>query len=101
MAKRKTPKADKVIDLKPKAEKITEEQLKKVQETVNNLNRSQIEIGQLESRKHEMLHGVAGLRDDLAKLQTEFEKEYGTFDIDIQTGAINYPQENGETDKED
>ena len=101
MAKRKTPKAVKVIDLKPKAEKITEEQLKKVQETVNNLNRSQIEIGQLESRKHEMLHGVAGLRDDLAKLQTEFEKEYGTFDIDIQTGAINYPQENGETDKED
>jgi len=101
MAKRKTPKAEKVIDLKPKAEKITEEQLKKVQETVNNLNRSQMEIGQMESRKHEMLHGVAGLRDDLAKLQTEFEKEYGTFDVDIQTGAINYPQENGETDKED
>ena len=101
MAKRKTPKADKVIDLTPKAEKITDEQLKKVQETVNNLNRSQMEIGQMESRKHEMLHGIAGLRDDLAKLQTEFEKEYGTFDIDIQTGTINYPQENGETDKED
>ena len=35
MAKRKTPKADKIVDLKPKAEKITEEQLSKVQNTVN------------------------------------------------------------------
>ena len=101
MAKRKTPKADKVIDLTPKAEKITDEQLKKVQETVNNLNRSQMEIGQMESRKHEMLHGVAGLRDDLAKLQTEFQKDYGTFDVNIENGTINYPQENGEADKKD
>jgi len=101
MAKRKTPKAEKVVDLTPKAEKITEEQLKKVQETVNNLNRSQMEIGQMESRKHEMLHGVAGLRDDLAKLQTEFQKDYGTFDVNIENGTINYPQENGETDKKD
>ena len=101
MAKRKTPKAEKVIDLTPKTEKITDEQLKKVQETVNNLNRSQIEIGQLESRKHEMLHGVAGLRDDLAKLQTEFQKDYGTFDVNIEDGTINYPKENGEADKKD
>ena len=101
MAKRKTPKAEKVIDLTPKAEKITDEQLKKVQETVNNLNRSQIEIGQLESRKHEMLHRVASLRDNLAKLQTEFQKDYGTFDVNIEDGTIKYPKENGETDKED
>ena len=30
----------------------------------------------------------------------EFEKEYGTFDINIQDGMINYP-ENGEADKKD
>ena len=101
MAKRKTPKAEKVIDLTPKAEKITDEQLEKVQETVNNLNRSQMEIGQLESRKHEMLHRVASLRDNLVKLQTEFQKDYGTFDVNIENGTINYPQENGETDKKD
>ena len=33
-------------------------------------------------------------------LQKDFEKEYGTFDINIQDGIINYP-ENGETDKKD
>ena len=101
MAKRKTPKAEKVIDLTPKAEKITDEQLEKVQEAVNNLNRSQIEIGHMESRKHELLHSVAGLRDELGKLQTEFQKEYGTFDVNIENGTINYPPENGETNKED
>ena len=81
-----------------KPEKITEDQLKKVQETVNNLNRSQLEIGSIEIKKHEIMHQVAGLRDELTLLQSEFEKEYGTFDINIQDGMINYPKENGEAD---
>ena len=84
-----------------KPEKITEDQLKKVQESVNNLNRSQLEIGSMEVRKHEMMHQVAGLRDELKILQDEFEKDYGTFDVNIQDGTINYPKENGEADKKD
>jgi len=81
-----------------KPEKITDEQLKKVQETVNNMNRAQLEIGSIEVKKHEMMHQIAGLRDNLTVLQGEFEKEYGTFDINIQDGTINYPVENGQTD---
>ena len=81
-----------------KPEKITDEQLKKVQDTVNNLNRAQLEIGSMELKKHEMMHQIAGLRDELTALQGEFEKEYGTFDINIQDGIINYPTENGKTD---
>ena len=81
-----------------KSEKITDEQLKKVQDTVNNLNRSQLEIGSMEIKKHEMMHQIAGLRDGLTVLQGEFEKEYGTFDINIQDGTINYPTENGQAD---
>ena len=84
-----------------KPEKITDEQLEKVQTTVNNINRTQLEIGNLETKKHEMRQGIAGCRDELTSLQREFEKEYGTFDIDIQTGAINYPKENGKADKKD
>ena len=93
-------KKEKVVDLKPKAEKITKEQLKKVQDTVNSINRAQLEIGSMELKKHEMMHNIAGLRDELTLLQGEFEKDYGTFDINIQDGKINYP-ENGETDKKD
>jgi len=87
-------KKEKVIDLK--SEKITDEQLKEVQDTVNSINRSQLEIGNIELKKHEMLHGMAALREKLVSLQKEFEKDYGTFDVDIQTGIINYP-DNGET----
>ena len=78
-----------------KPEKITDEQLKKVQDSVNNINRAQLEVGAMELKKHEIMHHIAGLRDALTLLQSEFEKEYGTFDINIQDGTINYP-ENGE-----
>ena len=80
-----------------KPEKITDDQLKKVQETVNNINRSQLEIGQMEVKKHELMHSIAGFRDELTLLQSEFEKQYGTVDINISDGTINY-KEDGKTD---
>ena len=83
-----------------KPEKITDEQLKKVQDTVNSINRTQLELGSMEIKKHEMMHSIAALREGLNSLQLEFEKEYGTFDINIQDGTINY-SENGEADKKD
>ena len=99
MAKGTNAKIKELKGIKP--EKITDEQLKKVQDTVNSLNRSQLEIGSIELKKHEMMHQIAGLRDELTLLQTEFDKEYGTFDINIQDGTINYPKENGEANKKD
>ena len=98
MAKGTNAKIKELKGVKP--EKITDEQLKKVQDSVNNINRTQLEIGNLEIRKHEMMHQVAGLRDELTVLQSEFEKDYGTFDVNIQDGTINYP-ENGKADKKD
>ena len=76
-----------------KPEKITAEQLDKVQSTVNNINRAQLEVGSMELKKHEMMHQIAGLRDELTLLQGEFEKDYGTFDINIQDGTINYGED--------
>jgi hypothetical protein len=98
MAKNTSKKIKELKGIKP--EKITDEQLKKVQDTVNSLNRSQLEIGSIELKKHEMMHQIAGLRDELTLLQTEFDKEYGTFDINIQDGTINY-KEDVEADKKD
>ena len=91
-------KKEKVIDLKP--EKITDEQLKEIQDTVNGINRAQLEIGTMELKKHEMLHGISGLREKLVVLQKELEKDYGTFDVNIVNGTINY-SENGKADKKD
>ena len=92
MAKTKTKKEE-IVDLKPKAEKITDEQLKRVQETVNNINKFQIELGMLETKKHSMLHHVASMQEKLTVMQDEFVKEYGTADINIQDGTINYKDE--------
>lgn len=95
MAKAKTKGTNaKIKELKGiKPEKITAEQLDKVQNTVNSINRAQLEIGSVELKKHEMMHQIAGLRDELTLLQGEFEKEYGTFDINIQDGTINYGED--------
>ena len=92
-------KKEEVIDLKPKAEKITDEQLQKVQNIVNTLNRAQLELGMLETKKHNMLHNIQTVQDQLTLLQSEFEKEYGTVNINIQTGEIEYAD--GEADKKD
>ena len=97
----KTKKKEEVIDLKPKAEKISAEQLTKVQDLINNINRSQMEIGQMETKKHAMLHNISVLQEEIGKMRDEFEKDYGTADIDVQTGVINYPKENGEVNKKD
>ena len=98
MAKGTNAKIKELRGVKP--EKITDEQLKKVQDTVNGINRVQLEIGSLELRKHEMMHNIAGLKEELAVLQKDFDKEYGTFDINISDGTINYP-DNGKADKKD
>ena len=98
MAKTKT---EKVVDLKPKVEKVTDEQLKRIQGTVDKINHTQMNIGQLETRKHQALHYIAGVNDELSLLQNELKEQYGTNDINIQDGTINYPPENGEADKKD
>ena len=106
MAKTKLKKEDstskKIKELTgKKPEKISEEHLEKVQDVINNINRSQIEIGTIETKKHNLLHNISILQEKTGEMQIEFEKEYGTFDINIQDGTINYPQENGEADKKD
>ena len=92
MAKTKTKKEE-IIDLKPKAEKITDEQLKRVQDAVNNINRFQLELGMLETRKHAVLDHVVTFQGELAKMQNELKKEYGTDNINIHTGEINHDEQ--------
>ena len=103
MAKTKTKGTNaKIKELKGiKPEKITEDQLKKVQDVINEINRSQMEIGQMETKKHAIAHHITVLQETVGEIREEFEKEYGTADVNIQDGTINYPKENGEANKED
>ena len=83
MAKRKTKKVE-------KPSKISNEHLNKMQEIINNLNRGQMEIGSIETRKHALLHHVTSFQEELTRMQEELKKEYGTDNINIHTGEINH-----------
>ena len=98
MAKNTSKKIKELKGIKP--EKITDEQLKKVQAVINDINKFQLEIGILETKKHNFLHHISQSQEQIGEMQVEFEKEYGTSDINIQDGTIKYP-ENGEADKKD
>ena len=97
MAKRKTPKT---VDLKPRAEKITDQQLERLQRTVSSINRIKVELGTIEVQKHGLLHTSNDLQNVLQELQQEFMNDYETTDVNIQDGSIKY-KEDGEADKED
>ncbi len=92
-------KKEELVDLKP--EKVTASQLEKIQKTVSDINRAQMEVGRLETTKHNIMHQIVVMQNELKQIQDELEKDYGTFDINIQTGVINYPKENGQVNKED
>jgi peptidoglycan hydrolase CwlO-like protein len=79
---------------------ITAEELKSLQELVNALNSAQLEIGGVESRKHNLLHQVVSLQQKLGEIQKSFEETYGKVNVNITDGTISHP-EDVEADKED
>ena len=83
-----------------KPDKIKNEQLNKIQNLINNTNRAQIEIGGIEMQKHRILHSIATIQDQIASFRDELKKEYGTDDVDIKTGEINYNKDE-QTNKKD
>ena len=85
-------KKEKVVDLKPQVEKISEEHLKELQKIVNNLNGIQFNIGKIEVQKHAMLHDLAITQDKVAFMQDTLVKEYGSFDVNLNDGSINWPK---------
>tara|TARA_R100000231_G_scaffold26316_1_gene23876 strand:- start:137 stop:409 length:273 start_codon:yes stop_codon:yes gene_type:complete len=86
-------KKEKVVELKPKAEKISEEHLKDLQTIVNIVNNLQYKIGQIEGQKHNLLHELGLSQKKIVDLQNTFEKEYGTFDINVADGKINWKKD--------
>lgn len=92
--------AEKTIDLTPKADKITDEQLQDLQSLLNEINKNQLSIGQLETQKAGILEGVGQLQLKLREIQASLEEEYGKVSVNIQDGSISeLPQD--EADKKD
>ena len=92
----------KIKELKSiKPEKVNEEELKQIQALVNNINQFTMQVGRAEKQKHIFLHKLAGVNDEMILTQEKLMKQYGTNDVNITDGTINYPKENGEVNKKD
>ena len=71
-----------------KAKKISKEQLEKLREFVNVINKGQAELGGIEMQKHSLLHRISDTENDFKKFQMELQKEYGKVSINIEDGII-------------
>tara|TARA_Y100000004_G_scaffold194617_1_gene259631 strand:- start:136 stop:426 length:291 start_codon:yes stop_codon:yes gene_type:complete len=91
---------EKEIELKVKAEKISDEHLKELQNLVNGINGIQFNIGKMEMQKHELLHNLSTLQGKIQLMQDTLTKEYGSFDVNINDGTINWPEEKKENSDE-
>tara|TARA_R100001440_G_scaffold478_1_gene1334 strand:+ start:2910 stop:3182 length:273 start_codon:yes stop_codon:yes gene_type:complete len=81
MAKRKTPKMDKV-------KTIESSELESIQDLVSKTNQGNLEIGRLETQKHRLMHVMQENDKVMQALQAKLEEKYGKVNIDIKTGEI-------------
>ena len=86
-------KKEKVLDVVERKEKVSEEHLKEMVDIANKINALQFNIGRLEQQKHKILHDLATGNDAIALVQDKMMKEYGTYDINLTDGTINWPKD--------
>tara|TARA_R100001015_G_C4618370_1_gene174847 strand:- start:946 stop:1233 length:288 start_codon:yes stop_codon:yes gene_type:complete len=90
----------KIEDIAQDVNKITDEELKLVQEKVGKINQVQMTVGGLEAQKHIALHQITNLQEELQVVQKTLEDKYGKVSVNLQTGEITEIPED-ETDKKD
>jgi hypothetical protein len=81
------------------SKKITKEELTTLKEAVDKLNQKQLQLGIIETQKHEILHLFAVLQDDLLKVRKDLEQTYGKVNISVADGTITEIKD--ESNKED
>ena len=73
--------------------RITEEQLEIIKEQQAKLQAAFIDIGFIESKKHEALHIQAQAAEALEATKKELEEEYGQVNIDLSNGSYTVVEE--------
>jgi len=86
---------------KTKDLKITDQELKQIQEKVQLINQVQMQIGGLELQKTTMIGQINVLQKDLNDLQIVLEEKYGKVSVNLQDGTIREIPQEDEADKKD
>ena len=89
----------KIEDIAQDVKKITEEELKGIQEKVGQINQLQMQVGGLEVQKTIGIENIKTVQGELGKLQNELEEKYGKVSVNLQDGTIK-PVEEDEANKE-
>lgn len=76
--------------------KITEEQLKQLQEQEGKKNAIKHDLGLLETQKHGLLHAFAQIQEQQDKLKVELEDEYGKINVNLEDGSYEIIAEEAE-----
>ena len=79
-----------------KVEKITAEELEKLQGFVQGMNQAKLNIGGLEAQKMELLNQVAQIKEMLNEFQADLEKSYGKVSVSLVDGTISEDADNKE-----
>jgi len=88
---------EKEIELKVKKEKISEDHLKSLQELVNTINSIQFNVGKMEVQKNVAILELQKTQRQVSDMQQTLLKEYGSYDVNVHDGTINWPKENPES----
>ena len=67
--------------------KITEKELKTIQDQQQELNTLLRDVGILESQKHGILHEIVSVNKEVEDYKQVLEKEYGQVNINLQDGS--------------
>ena len=70
-----------------KENKITEQELKNLQEIVAKLNTASNQLGNIEMQKHQLLHASQLLQSNMAEMQKALEETYGKVSVNMQDGT--------------
>ena len=81
------------------SKKITKEELTTLKEAVDKLNQKQLQLGIIETQKHEILHLFAVLQEDLLKIRKDLEQTYGK--VNISVADVTITEIKDESNKED
>ena len=90
----------KVEDIAKDVKKVTDEELKSVQEKVALINQVQMQVGGLEVQKAMAIESLKARQQELQVIQTSLEEKYGKVSVNLQDGTISELPED-ETDKKD
>ena len=79
--------------------KISDEELKRIQESVGAINKIQLQIGGLEVQKYTAISALQQFQAKLEIAQKELQEKYGNVSVNLQTGALKETPKDGPPNK--